>query len=48
VIRDFDAVMNQGSPAVAAALKGWPALGVPGPLSNGYARHRPGMEWSNQ
>ncbi|MBK6851786.1 MAG: U32 family peptidase [Burkholderiales bacterium] len=49
VLRDFDAVMNQGSPAAsaAAALQGWPALGVPGPLSNGYARHRPGMEWSN-
>jgi collagenase-like PrtC family protease len=46
VLRDFDAVMNQGSAAVAAALQGWPALGVPGPLSNGYARHRPGMEWS--
>jgi collagenase-like PrtC family protease len=49
VLRDFDAVMNQGSldtNAVTAALNGWPALGVPGPLSNGYARHRPGMEWS--
>jgi collagenase-like PrtC family protease len=46
VLRDFDEVMNQGSAAVAAALQGWPALGVPGPLSNGYARHRPGMEWS--
>ncbi len=46
VLRDFDAVMNQGSADVTAALQGWPALGVPGPLSNGYARHRPGMEWS--
>ncbi len=49
VLRDFDAVMNKGSTAAsaaAAALQGWPALGVPGPLSNGYARHRPGMEWS--
>lgn len=45
VLRDFDAVLNGAAPA-APALARWPGLGVPGPLSNGYARRRPGMDWS--
>lgn len=46
VLRDFEAVVNGAAP-VAAALARWPALGVPGPFGNGYARRRPGMEWSH-
>jgi collagenase-like PrtC family protease len=45
VLRDFDAVMNAGAVA-APALETWPSLGVPGPYGNGYARGRPGMDWS--
>jgi collagenase-like PrtC family protease len=45
VLRDFEAVMNGIAPA-AEALGRWPALGVPGPLGNGYAHGRPGMNWS--
>lgn len=45
VLRDFDAVAQQGEP-VGERLAQWSALGVPGPFSNGYARHQPGMAWS--
>lgn len=45
VLRDFEAVMNGAAPA-APAIDRWPALGVPGPLGNGYVHGRPGMEWS--
>ncbi len=45
VLRDFEAVIN-GDAAAGPAHERWPALGVPGPLSNGYSRRRPGMEWS--
>ncbi len=45
VVADFDAVAHQGA-AAAERLAGWAALGVPGPFANGYARRRPGMQWS--
>ncbi len=45
VLDDFEAVAN-GEAVASVAMERWPALGVPGPLSNGYARRRPGMEWS--
>lgn len=46
VLDDFDAVMNAGAPAAQRAAS-WHDLGVPGPLSNGYARRLPGMTWSD-
>jgi collagenase-like PrtC family protease len=46
VLDDFDAVMNAGAPAAQRAAH-WHELGVPGPLSNGYARRLPGMTWSD-
>ena len=45
VLDDFDAVMNRGATPDGRA-GGWPAIGVPGPFSNGYARGLPGMAWS--
>ncbi len=45
VLEDFEAVMNAGA-AVDGRAAAWAALGVPGPLSNGYARRLPGMHWS--
>lgn len=45
VLQDFDAVINADASA-AAAMAAWPALGVPGPYGNGYARRQPGMTWS--
>ncbi|HNB44701.1 MAG TPA: U32 family peptidase [Burkholderiaceae bacterium] len=45
VLRDFAAVAHQGEPP-GDRLARWAALGVPGPFSNGYARHQPGMAWS--
>ena len=45
VLRDFDAVLNGDAPA-SLAIARWPALGVPGPFSNGYAHRRAGMDWS--
>lgn len=45
VLDDFEAVFNGGA-AVAPAIERWPGLGVPGPLANGYAHRRPGMNWS--
>ncbi len=45
VLRDFDAVFNGHEPAAGRA-DAWSAHGVPGPLSNGYARRQPGMQWS--
>lgn len=44
VLKDFDAVLNAGAPA-AERSAAWPGLGVPGPLVNGYAHQRPGMDW---
>ena len=52
VLADFDTVFNGGAAAGAAesaaqaAVERWPGLGVPGPLANGYAHRRPGMDWS--
>jgi collagenase-like PrtC family protease len=46
VLDDFDAVMTAGAPAAQRAAH-WHELGVPGPLSNGYARRLPGMTWSD-
>ena len=48
VLADFDAIFNGGAEAAAAtsAIERWPGLGVPGPLANGYAHRRPGMEWN--
>jgi len=45
VLQDFDAVMNAGA-AAADRAAAWAGCGVPGPFSNGYARHRPGVSWS--
>lgn len=45
VLRDFDAVQHQQG-AADPVMAAWPALGVPGPYGNGYARHQPGMAWS--
>lgn len=45
VLRDFDAVFNHGEPAGGRA-EAWSRSGVPTPLSNGYARRLPGMQWS--
>ena len=45
VLDDFEAVLNAGA-AAAGRTAGWSALGVPGPLCNGYAHRRPGMAWS--
>ncbi|MFO1339405.1 MAG: U32 family peptidase [Burkholderiaceae bacterium] len=45
VLRDFDEVFNRGG-AAAGRTDAWAAQGVPGPLSNGYARRQPGMQWS--
>lgn len=45
VLQDFDAVVNADRSA-AAAMAAWPALGVPVPYGNGYARRQPGMTWS--
>ena len=45
VLQDFDAVFNGGEPATGRA-DAWAAQGVPSPLSNGYARRQPGMQWS--
>jgi len=47
VLRDFDAVMNHGAPPYPA-LAHWPALGVPLPLANGYARRQPGISWEDR
>ncbi|HET7791817.1 MAG TPA: U32 family peptidase [Rhizobacter sp.] len=44
VLNDFDAVMNGDAPAGTRAAA-WPGLGVPGPLVNGYAHQRAGMNW---
>lgn len=44
VLRDFDAVFNGGA-APAGRSDAWAALGVPGPLANGYAHRQPGMHW---
>ncbi len=46
VLDDFEAVMNAGASA-AERVDQWLSLGVPGRLSNGYARHLPGMAWSD-
>ncbi len=46
VLQDFDAVMNAGAPAAERA-SAWAGRGVPGHFSNGYARHQPGMSWSD-
>jgi O2-independent ubiquinone biosynthesis protein UbiV len=46
VLEDFDAVMNAHRPAAGRTTR-WAELGVPGPLSNGYARRLPGMVWSD-
>lgn len=45
VLQDFEDVMNAGAAAATRADQ-WSALGVPGPLCNGYARRLPGMVWS--
>lgn len=45
VLRDVAAVFHDGEPA-AGRTQGWAAAGVPGPLSNGYARRLPGMQWA--
>lgn len=45
VLRQFDSVFNDGQSA-AEALRAVESLVPPGGLSNGYARRRPGMEWS--
>lgn len=45
VLRDFDEVFNAGL-AVAGRAEAWSRVGVPTPLSNGYARRQPGMQWS--
>lgn len=47
VLRDFEAVMNHGAPPYPA-LAHWPALGVPLPLANGYARRQPGISWEDR
>ncbi|TAK94471.1 MAG: U32 family peptidase [Aquabacterium sp.] len=45
VVRQFDGVMNGGASA-QAAINILNELGLPGPLSNGYARpQRAGLEW---
>lgn len=44
VLDDFDAVFNRGA-APAGRAQAWAAHGVPGPLANGYAHQRPGMDW---
>ncbi len=45
VLRQFDAVMNQGAPS-GEALTSLQALRLPGPLSNGFAQpQRAGMAW---
>lgn len=44
VIEAFDRVMNHGADA-HEALQGLQALGLPGALSNGFARRQPGMNW---
>jgi collagenase-like PrtC family protease len=46
VLADFEAVMNAGESDAGRGSR-WIAAGVPGPLSNGYARRLPGMNWSN-
>jgi len=46
VLRDFDAVFNGGQ-AAAGRAEAWAGTGVPTPLSNGYARRQPGMQWSD-
>ena len=45
VVQWFDRVMNQGVP-VEDALPALQAMSLQGGLSNGFARHRAGMEWS--
>ena len=45
VLRQFDSVFNYGQSA-AEALRAVESLVPHGGLSNGYARRRPGMEWS--
>lgn len=45
VVELFDAVFNQGADADAARTE-LQALSLPGGLADGYARHRPGLEWS--
>lgn len=45
VVRQFDAVMNQGAPADEAIAR-LQALRLPGPLSNGFVQpRRAGMDW---
>ncbi len=45
VIAAFEAVMNGGEPA-GPALQGLQDRALPGGLANGFARGRPGMDWS--
>lgn len=46
VLEDFDAVMNAGESDSGRSSR-WVELGVPAPLSNGYSRRLPGMNWSD-
>ncbi len=46
VIRHFDDVFNQGANARDAQLA-LEAIAPPGGLADGYARRRPGLEWSS-
>ncbi|WP_140627977.1 U32 family peptidase [Methylibium rhizosphaerae] len=45
VVQIFDQVMNHGASA-DAALVALDAMSLPGGLSDGFARARPGLEWS--
>lgn len=45
VVQVFDRVMNHGASA-DAALVALDAMSLPGGLSDGFARARPGLEWS--
>ncbi|MDL2337810.1 MAG: U32 family peptidase [Pseudomonadota bacterium] len=46
VLEDFESVMNAGASEAGRSSR-WIESGVPGPLSNGYARRLPGMNWSD-